>query len=115
MRHSREKGEPSEKPEHVEGEGDTGDGVDEETEEDREGADARMLLPCPIEECIRTYQRYHNLERHLLFRKCKLVSEKYTLLDTTKLAYADKVQEGSTTQPTLAAPTTKSLQNLPWC
>lgn len=40
VRHSREKREPSEKPEHVEGEEDTGDGVGKETEEDREGADA---------------------------------------------------------------------------
>lgn len=73
VRHSREKCEPSEKPEHVEGEEDTGDGADEETEEDREGADASSLLSCPIEGCILTYQRYHNLERHLLFGKCKLV------------------------------------------
>lgn len=112
-RHSREKREKSEKPEHVEGEEDMGDGVDEEAEEDREGADASSLLPCPIEGCTRTYQRYHNLERHLLFGKCKLVSEKYTLLDTAELAYADKVQEGFTTQPTLAAPTTAEVSSEP--
>ena len=52
-----------------------------------------------------------NLERHLLFGKCKLVSEKYTLLDTAKLAYAKKVQEGFTTQPTLAAPTTTEVSS----
>ena len=45
-------------------------------------------------------------ERHLLFGKCKLVSEKYTILDTAKLARAEKVQKDFTTQPTLAAPTT---------
>ena len=58
--------EPSEKPEHVEGEQDTDESVDEEAEEDGEGADASSLLSCPVEGCIRSYQRYHNLERHLL-------------------------------------------------
>ena len=111
MRHCRGKCEPSGKPEHAEGEEGTGDSVDEEAEEDSEGADTSSLLPCPVEGCIRTYQRYHNLERHLLFGKCKLVSEKYTLLDTAKLAYAEKVQEGFTTQPTLAAPTTTEVSS----
>ena len=111
VRHCRGKREPSGKPEHAEGGEGTGDGVDEEAEEDSEGADTSSLLPCPVEGCIRTYQRYHNLERHLLFGKCKLVSEKYTLLDTAKLAYAEKVQEGFTTQPTLAAPTTTEVSS----
>ena len=111
VRHCRGKREPSGKPEHAEGGEGTGDGVDEEAEEDSEGADASSLLPCPVEGCISTYQRYHNLERHLLFGKCKLVSEKYTLLDTAKLAYAEKVQEGFTTQPTLAAPTTTEVSS----
>ena len=94
--YSRGKREPSEKPEHVEGEEDTGDGVDEEAEEDGEGTDASS---------------YHNLERYLLFGKCKLISEKYILLDTAKLAYTEKVQEGLTTQPTLAAPTTTEVSS----
>ena len=47
----------------------------------------------------------------MLFGKCKLVSEKYTLLDTAKLAYAEKVQEGLTTQPTSAAPTTTEVSS----
>ena len=109
--YSRGKREPSERPEQVEGEEDTGDGVDEEEEEDGEGVDASSLLSCPVDGCIRTYQKYHNLERHLLFGKCKLVSEKYTLLDTAKLAYAEKVQEGLTTQPTLAARTTTEVSS----
>ena len=83
LQHSRGRHEPSEKPECVE---DTGDGVDEKAEEDGEGADASSLLSCPVEGCIHTYQKYHNLECHLLFGKCKLVSEKYTLLDAAKLA-----------------------------
>ena len=85
--------------------------MDEEAEEDGEGADASSLLSCPVEGCIRTYQKFHNLERHLLFGKCKLASEKYTLLDTAKLAYAEKVQDCLTTQPTLYAPTTTEVSS----
>ena len=57
---------------------------------------------------MKSPQRYRETqaERNLLFGKCKLVLEKYTTLDTAKLAYAEKVQKGFTTQPTLAAPTT---------
>ena len=104
VRHSRGKCEPSEKPGHVEGEEDTSDGAYEETEEDGEGADASSPLSGPVEGCICTYQEYHNLERHLLLGKCKLVSVKYTILDTAKFAYAEKVQKAFTTQPTLDAP-----------
>lgn len=107
--YSRGKREQSKKPEHVEGEKDTGEGEDEDAEEDGEGSDASSLLSCPVEGCIRTYQKYYNLERHLLSGKCKLVSEKYTLLDNAKLSYTEKVQEGSTAQPTLAAPTTSEV------
>ena len=80
----------------------TSDGAHEKTEEDGEGVDASSLLSCPVEGCICTYQEYHNLERHLLFGKCKLVSVKYTILDTAKFAYAEKVQKGFTTQPALS-------------
>ena len=107
--YSRGKREPSEKPEHVEGEEDMDESMDEEAERDVEGADTSSLLSCPVEGCIRTYQKYHNLERHLLFGKCKLVSEKYNLLDTAKLAYVERVQECSTIQPTLAVPTTTEV------
>ena len=73
-----------------------------------------MLARCchvHVEGCIPTYQKHHNLERHLLFGKRKLVSEKYTTLDTARLAYAERVQEGFTTQPTLAAPTTTEVSS----
>ena len=57
---------------------------------------------------MKSPKRYREtqVEHHLLFGKCKLVSEKYTILDTAKLAHAEKVQKDFTTQPTLAAPTT---------
>lgn len=85
------------KPEHTEEEEDNG-------EDDTSG-----LLSCPVDGCICTYQKYYNLERHLLFGKCKLVSEKHTLLDHAKLSYVEKVLEGTTAHPTLAAPTTSDV------
>lgn len=66
-------------------------------------------MSCPVDGCICTYQKYSNLERHLHFGKCKLVAEKHTLLDQAILSYVEKVQEGATSQPTLAAPTSSDL------
>ena len=90
---------PSAKPQHVDA---------EKTEEEE---DASALLSCPVDGCMCTYQRYFNLERHLLFGKCKLVSEKHTLLDQAKLSYVKKVQEGTTAQPTLPATTSTVLSS----
>ena len=86
------------------GEEEDGDNEEEgEREDDDEKEDTSALFSCPFDGCICTYQRYYNLEYHLLFGKCKLVSERHTLLDHAMLAYAAKVEEGSTIQPTLAA------------
>ncbi|KAL9968875.1 hypothetical protein ACROYT_G021018 [Oculina patagonica] len=63
---------------------------DEDGDEEEEGASSG-LLSCPVDGCICTYQKYYNLERHLLFGKCKLVSEKHTLFDQAVLAYAKKI------------------------
>ncbi|KAL9984234.1 hypothetical protein ACROYT_G006507 [Oculina patagonica] len=63
---------------------------DEDGDEEEEGA-SNGLLSCPVDGCICTYQKYYNLERHLLFGKCKLVSEKHTLFDQAVLAYAKKI------------------------
>ena len=60
--------------------------------------------------CICTYQTFHNLEHHLLFGKCKIRSERHTLLDSAKVFYFQKLQEGTTAQPTLAAPTTSEVR-----
>ncbi|KAL9959285.1 hypothetical protein ACROYT_G032596 [Oculina patagonica] len=88
--------------------------LDEEEDEDgdEEGASSG-LLSCPVDGCICTYQKYYNLERHLLFGKCKLVSEKHTLFDQAVLAYAKKIQEGCSLQPTLAVPTTTDHEECP--
>ncbi|KAL9981740.1 hypothetical protein ACROYT_G010483 [Oculina patagonica] len=85
---------------------------DEDGDEEEEGA-SRGLLSCPVDGCICTYQKYYNLERHLLFGKCNLVSEKNTLFDQAVLEYAKKIQEGCSFQPTLAVPTTTDHEECP--
>lgn len=90
---------PSTKPQHV------------KAEKVEEEEDTSALLSCPVDGCICTYQRYFNLERHLLFGKCKLVSEKHTLLDQAKLSYVKKVQAGTSAQPTSTATTSTVLSS----
>ena len=84
----------------------------EEAEEDS-GEDASGLLSCPVDGCVRTYQTFNNLERHLLFGKCKIIQEKHSLLDSAKLAYVQKVQESNTAQPTLTPATSKLISGVP--
>jgi len=38
------------------------------------------LFPCPNDGCVKTYQRYSALEKHLSFGKCELVLERASLL-----------------------------------
>ena len=84
-----------------------------EKEYENEKEDTSALFSCPVDWCICTYQRYYNLEYHLLFGKCKLGSERHTLLDHANLAYAAKVEEDSTIQPTLAASATTKEPETP--
>ena len=52
-----------------------------------ETKDASVLFSCPNEGCIKVYERYSSLERHMSFGKCELIPEKETLLDRAKLTY----------------------------
>lgn len=47
------------------------------------------LFACPSEGCVKSFQRYYNLEQHLLYGKCKKVQERYNLADMAKLSYTD--------------------------
>lgn len=42
------------------------------------------LFSCPVEGCVRTFQRHCDLERHMHYGKCKFVEEKYTLSFLTR-------------------------------
>ena len=62
--------------------------VDEEIVEDS------GLFCCPVDDRMKTYQRYSNLENPWLHRK-------YNLLDQAALLYAEKFTVGDSAQPTL--------------
>lgn len=52
------------------------------------------VFQCPNEGCIKVYQRYSALERHLSYEKCELLPERATLLDQAKEMYHLKLTEG---------------------
>ena len=52
------------------------------------------LFSCPVEGCIRTYQRYTTLERHLDCEQCQLKQERETLYDKAKKIYTEKLLAG---------------------
>ena len=68
------------------------------------------LFPCPRDGCIRSYKRHSNLEHHLLYGKCKLRQERYTLLDQAKLLYTMKINEGTSTQPQMASTSSATVE-----
>ena len=61
------------------------------------------LFSCPTEGCVLTYQKHSNLEKHMFYGKCKLVTERETLLDQAKIMYHKKLLEGASQQPHIAA------------
>lgn len=69
------------------------------------------LFSCPTEGCIASFTKYHFLENHLSFGKCKFVAEKTTLLDKAKLLYQLKLTEGSSNQPTMSGIAVSELED----
>ena len=68
-----------------------------------------QLYSCPREGCVKTFQRYYNLEQHLLYGKCEMAIEHYSLLDTAKRMYNEHLVQGSTTEhPNIPGPTVSS-------
>ena len=61
------------------------------------------LFSCPNDGCVKTYQRYSALEKHLSFGKCGLVLERESLLDKAKRLYRSKLLESASAQATIEA------------
>ena len=61
------------------------------------------LFSCPSKGCVFEFQKYLNLEYHILYRKCGIVEEKTTLIDKAKILYMQKLTEGTSTQPQMAS------------
>jgi hypothetical protein len=57
---------------------------------------ASKLFACPVDGCIKLYQRYSNLESHVLHGECQFVEEKLNLIDKAKVCYREKLLHGST-------------------
>ena len=58
-----------------------------------------QLYLCPWERCEKTFQRHCNLEQHLLYGKCEMEVERYSLLDMAKLMYKEQLVLGSSEHP----------------
>ena len=53
-----------------------------------------QLFSCPVDGCIRIFQRVSGLERHLSLEACSHEAERKTLLDVSKEEYARRLEEG---------------------
>ena len=63
-----------------------------------------QLYSCPWEGCVKTFQRHCNLEQHLLYGKCEMEVERYSLLDMAKLMYNEQLVQGSSEHPHIPGP-----------
>ena len=59
------------------------------------------LFSCPVDACVRVFQRVSGLERHLSLEACSHAVERKTLLDISKEEYAKRLAEGIGAIPTL--------------
>ncbi|CAH3169981.1 unnamed protein product, partial [Porites evermanni] len=53
------------------------------------------LFQCPNEGCVKSYQSFSALEKHLSFGKCEMRAERVTLLDQARQLYRAKLTEGT--------------------
>ena len=82
---------PPAKPSHSanqpEVDGSSNSDVEEETSQ------VSQLFPCPENGCVKSFQRFSNLENHLDFGKHKYALERETFLDIAMLSYATKLDK----------------------
>ena len=63
------------------------------------------LFTCPVEGCVKLFQRYSSLENHLQYGTCNIVPERECLFDMARIIYKDKLLHGSGIQPLLVSST----------
>ena len=63
-----------------------------------------QLYSCPWEGCVKTFQRHCSLEQLLLYGKCEMEVERYSLLDMAKLMYNEQLVQGSSEHPHIPGP-----------
>ena len=76
----------------------------EEEDYGREAKSDDQVFPCPKEGCTGSFQRYCSPENHLAFGTCTKTVERETLLDKAKVKYAPRLEEGSSSVPTIPLP-----------
>ena len=74
--------------------------------------DASTLFSCPNEGCVKVYERYSSLEKHMSFGKCEMIPEKETLLDKAKITYHTLLQDGDSSARTFAARETQKMDGV---
>ena len=70
----------------------------------REAKDHDQVFRCPKEGRTRSFQRHSSLEKHLAFGTCTKTIERETLLDEAKVKYAARLEERSSSVPTIPLP-----------
>lgn len=68
---------------------------------DTSQATSMEAFSCPKEGCVRVFQRFSSLERHLSFERCTKSVERQSLLDLAKTQYASLLEGGVGKMPTL--------------
>ena len=76
------------------------------SEDDEEGVGnacerESKLFTCPVEGCIKEFQRFSSIDHHLQYGKYKLQEERVSLFDRAKTQYHDKLLRGQGAQPGL--------------
>ncbi len=73
-------------------------------QEDKESHDDEAAaFSCPQDRCVRVFQRFSALEKHLSLEKYTKSSEKRSLFDLAKIGYKSALEEGVGIIPTLKA------------
>jgi len=80
---------------------DTSSNRQEEDDDNDDGESDSKLFTYPVEGCVKSFQRYTSLDRHLQCGKCQLQQEKLSVMDKSKLVYQEKLLSGNARQPAI--------------
>ena len=83
----------------------------DEESSDKELDESSKLFTCPVDGCIKTYQRYSSLEYHVEYGNCKLKNERQSLMDKAKVLYTEKLLHGASKQAALKSTDKPAVNN----
>ena len=76
-----------------------------EDENDNANEHKGNIFACPVEGCVKLFQRYSSLENHLQYRTCNIVPKRECLFALARIIYKDKLLHGSGIQSVLVSST----------